>query len=125
MAVSQKNLTVLYWTITGLICFAMAASGITSLLHTPQNIEGMAHLGYPYYMLNILGLAKVLGVLALVTNKFPRIKEWAYAGFTFDIIGAFLSMIFIHDYKESVFPLIFLALVSASYYLWHKLYRKG
>lgn len=70
-----KKQKIVYWSITGFLCFAMGASGITSLLHTPQNIEGMSHLGYPFYLMNILGIAKVLGVLALVTNKFPKIKE--------------------------------------------------
>ena len=54
-----------------------------------MNGEGLVHLGYPVYLLKFLGAAKKLGVLAIVTGKFPAFKEWAYAGFAFDLLGAF------------------------------------
>ena len=60
-------------------------------------IEGMAHLGYPAYFAAILGFWKVLGSIALVVPRFPRLKEWAYAGIFFDLTGAAVSHAVCHD----------------------------
>lgn len=107
-----------YWTLTGAFCLAMLASGITSLTHSPSVVAGMSHLGYPLYFSNILGISKILGVLALATNKFPKLKEWAYAGFTFDVIGAIASLLYVGDVKESIFAFVFLGALALSYWLW-------
>jgi hypothetical protein len=76
------------------------------------------HLGYPTYLLPFLGVAKTLGVLAIVVPGFPRLREWAYAGLTFDLSGALYSHLSVGDPASTwIFPVIGLLLVAASYLL--------
>ena len=117
----QKTIKILYWIITILFCITMLFSGISQLTQNPQSVEVMIHLGYPIYLNLILGIAKILGVLALLQWKFKILKEWAYAGFTFDILGAGLSMYFSSDgILLALSTLIFLAVMFISYFLWKK-----
>ncbi len=116
-----KTIKVLYWVFTILFCLAMLMSGISSLILTEQSNEVMKHLGYPSYLNIILGVAKVLGAIAILQWKFKTVKEWAYAGFTIDFIGASASMIFSGDaILMALSPAIFLAVMFASYALWKK-----
>lgn len=90
----------------------------------PPNEQGlavMALLGYPLYLNFILGTAKVLGVIAIMQNKFKTIKEWAYAGFTFDMLGAASSFVLSGAAMQVVFIVPFIALMFVSYYFWKKL----
>jgi uncharacterized membrane protein YphA (DoxX/SURF4 family) len=80
-----------YWTTTGLVALAMLSGGIAELARRPETINGMRELGYPVYFVMILGFWKVLGSVALVIPKFPRLKEWAYAGIFFNMTGAAVS----------------------------------
>lgn len=80
-----------YWATTTMVAFVLMSGGIASLLRRPENVQGMAELGYPAYMLSILGFWKVLGAFALLVPRFPRLKEWAYAGAFFDLTGAAFS----------------------------------
>ncbi|UOQ73546.1 DoxX family protein [Hymenobacter cellulosilyticus] len=93
----MKTTNVLYWISTGLLAALMLMSGITNLLSVPEAVEGFKHLGYPTYLLPFLGVAKVLGVLALLVPGFPRLREWAYAGFVFDLAGAMYSGLSVGD----------------------------
>lgn len=106
-----------YWAVTGLVAAAFALGGAMDLAHAPQVMEGMAKLGYPAYFATILGTWKVLGALALVLPRFPRLKEWAYAGMVFDLTGAALSHLAVHEGEKVVAPLVLLALVAASWAL--------
>jgi len=107
-----------YWAVTGLFSLAMLGSGLADLAHSPAIMEGLQHLGYPTYFAGILGFWKVAGVLAIVVPGLPRLKEWAYAGFTFALSGAALSHAFLGDPVSAVFtPLVLLALAAASYAL--------
>jgi hypothetical protein len=93
----MKTAKVIYWTETLLFCFFMLSGGIMMLAGAEQNIKGIVDLGYPAYLCKILGIAKILGVTAILFGK-PRIlKEWAYAGFTFLLLGASASHIFHGD----------------------------
>ncbi len=83
--------TVLYWIFTGLFCAFMLTSTIPNILSAPEWVEIFKQLGYPPYMLPFLGVAKLLGVIALLVPGFARIKEWAYAGMFFDLTGAVYS----------------------------------
>ena len=86
-----------------------------------QSKELMKHLGYPLYANTIIGVAKILGVIAILQWKFKTIKEWAYAGFTIDMIGAGASMYFAGDgILLALSPVLFLAAMFASYFLWKK-----
>jgi uncharacterized membrane protein YphA (DoxX/SURF4 family) len=80
-----------YWFITALLAFAMISGGAAELTRRPENVEGMLHLGYPLYLITILGFWKVLGGIAILAPRFPRLKEWAYAGIFFNMTGAFAS----------------------------------
>ncbi len=77
-----------YWASTSILAFVLLSGGIAGLMARPENVAGMAALGYPAYMLAILGFWKVLGGIALLAPRFPRLKEWAYAGAFFDLTGA-------------------------------------
>ena len=78
----------------------------------------MTHLGYPLYFASILGMWKLLGAIAIVAPGLPRVKEWAYAGFFFDLTAAAASRAFVGDSSADVIaPLVFLVLVLASWML--------
>ena len=77
-----------YWAVTALFCLAMGISGILNLIRFEGMQDAITGLGYPAYLMSILGVAKILGVIVLLIPKMPLLKEWAYAGFTFDMLGA-------------------------------------
>jgi hypothetical protein len=79
--------------------------------------DGMALLGYPAYITTILGIAKLLGAAALLQWRVPVLREWAYAGFTINLIGAAASHVLAGDAAGAASPLLFLALLAASYVL--------
>ena len=107
-----------YWLATGLFCLAMAAGGTMNLLRVEPQQVAMEKLGYPGYLMTILGVAKLLGVIALLLPGLPLLKEWAYAGFTFDLLGASASHAFVGDsVMETLLPLIILGIAAVSYFL--------
>jgi uncharacterized membrane protein YphA (DoxX/SURF4 family) len=106
-----------YWIATVLICAMMAMSSFAYLSHAPKMMEGFAKLGYPPYFPIILGVFKALGVIALLAPRFALLKEWAYAGFTFTFIGAFVSHLAVGQDKEAIAPVIALVLLAISYVL--------
>src|SRR3989344_8893678 len=117
----QKTIKILYWVFTILFSIFMLYFGGSQLAQIPQSVELMQNLGYPIYVNTILGIAKILGVLALLQWKFKTIKEWAYAGFTFDILGAAASIYFAEGgILAALSTLIFLAAMFISYFLWKK-----
>ncbi|HMG52883.1 MAG TPA: DoxX family protein [Kofleriaceae bacterium] len=79
---------VVYWVTTGLVAASMASGGVTHVLRVPASVEAFVYLGYPLHFVTLLGIWKILGALALLAPGFPRLKEWAYAGITFDLTGA-------------------------------------
>ena len=81
-----------YWVTTALVVFELALGGAWDVLRVPQVRALIERLGYPPYFLVILGIWKLLGAVALVIPKFPRLKEWAYAGVIFDLTGAVASL---------------------------------
>jgi hypothetical protein len=118
---SLKTFKILYWLITIPLLVIMGVSAYLYLTSAPQIVEGVKTLGYPVYLLKILGIAKTLGVLAILYGKFRTLKEWAYAGFVFDVIGAAMSHHFSGDpvWKVAT-PIIVLLFILASYFLWRK-----
>src|SRR5262245_27579650 len=89
--------SIAYWMTTGMIVLAMFSGGIAELAHRPETSNGMLQLGYPVYLVMILGLWKLLGSVALVIPGFPRVKEWAYAGIFFNMTGAAVSHVVCRD----------------------------
>lgn len=110
-----------YWTVTLLLGAALMLSGIGQLMQYGGNVELVTNLGYPLYILTILGVWKVLRVISLIMPGFPRLKEWAHAGIFFLMTGAALSHAFANDYGNYGFsiilPLIYAALNIASWAL--------
>lgn len=115
----MKKNKILYWTFTGLVALGFLLSSFMYLSKNPQLLENFKKAGFPEYFVTILGLAKLLGAVALVNPWFPRLKEWAYAGFVFVLIGA----VWTHVATATPFvaPLVFLLLVLVSYYFFRKL----
>ena len=117
----KKKNQILYWIFTGLFSAFMLFSAIPDILIVPEAKAFMNNLGYPDYIIPFLGVAKLLGTIALLIPVYPRIKEWAYAGLFFDLIGATYSQIahdgFLPQIAFMVLPIAFLFL---SYMLYHK-----
>ena len=90
---SSRGRFIAYWVTTALVVFELALGGIWDVLRVPQVRGLIGRLGYPPYFLVILGIWKLLGALALVIPRFPRLKEWAYAGVLFDLTGAVASLL--------------------------------
>ncbi len=105
-----------YWITTAWVVCVMTVSGGLSVAHAKDMMEGFAHLGYPAYFANLLGVAKLLGACALLTPGFVRLKEWAYAGFAITIISASYSHLLSGDGLKALEPLITLAALAASYW---------
>ena len=116
-----KTIKIIYWVVTILFSLFMLYSGVSEVMQIEQGKELMKHLGYPIYVNTIIGVAKILGALAILQWKFRTLKEWAYAGFTIDFIGAGASMYFAGDrILMALSPIIFLAVMFISYFLWKK-----
>ncbi|GLV54172.1 hypothetical protein KDH_10200 [Dictyobacter sp. S3.2.2.5] len=115
---SAKGKAIAYWTVTAALVFVMFAGAMGELTQQFGTVETHTVLGYPLFLLNIIGTWKILGVIAIVVPRFPRLKEWAYAGMFFNMTGAFVSHAMVGDSK---FHLIYtgsvLLLVVASWAL--------
>jgi hypothetical protein len=110
--------TLAYWIVTGLFCAVVGFSGFAHASHQESMVEAMTHLGYPLYFMTIIGIAKMSGVIAVLAPTRPLLKEWAYAGITFNLIGATASHAFSGDpMSHTVRPAIVLGLCLASYLL--------
>jgi hypothetical protein len=119
----MKKTNILYWTFTGLFAFMMFGSAIPDVFSNPIAVKGMHEdLGYPLYFLPFIGVAKCLGVIAiLIPANYPRIKEWAYAGLFFDLIGATYSIMASGAPAANwAFMVLPLGLGTLSYYFYHK-----
>jgi hypothetical protein len=93
--------TVAYWVTTGLLVFCMTG-GIFEMLGVKTTMAGIMRLGYPAYIIPALGLGKILATLAILWPGLPRLKEWAYAGIFFNMLGAFVSHIANEDAAWSI-----------------------
>jgi uncharacterized membrane protein YphA (DoxX/SURF4 family) len=117
-----RKIKIFYWIFTGLLIAMMSAGSIPNLLSSPESVALFTHLGYPVFLLPFLGAAKILGVIALLVPGFPRLREWAYAGFTFDLCGALYSSIAVGDPASFWAPIcIGFIIIAGSYILYHKL----
>lgn len=113
----SRSRQVAYWFVTSMVALETGVGGFLDLARTQHVREVVAHLGYPVYVLTILGLWKVPGALALVIPRFPRLKEWAYAGIFFEMTGAAASHIFDHDPQYVVITSSFALLTVLSWML--------
>jgi uncharacterized membrane protein YphA (DoxX/SURF4 family) len=107
-----------YWTTTILGPASFVIGGVLGVTHEASMMATLQHLGYPPYFATISGTWKLLGVLAIVAPGLPRLKEWAYAGFFFELTAAAVSRAYVGDSAADIIaPLAFLALVMASWAL--------
>jgi len=109
--------TIIYWIATAWLALGMVSTGLVQLLKLKSPNDFTDHMGYPTYFLTILGVWKILGVVALLVPKFGLLKEWAYAGFFFVMSGAALSHIAVGTEKTMFPSLLLLALTVVSWYL--------
>jgi hypothetical protein len=115
---NERLKTLAFWTTTILGPTSFVIGGIIGLMQTPEASAGLQHLGYPTYFGPLLGAWKLAGALAITAPGLPRVKEWAYAGFFFDLTAAAISHAATGDPAvDIVAPLGFLALVVASWAL--------
>jgi hypothetical protein len=120
----MKKTTIIYWIFTGLFAFAMFGSAIPNILITPESVQGFKELGYPAYIIPFLGWAKLLGVVAILVPGYSILKEWAYAGLMYDILGAVYSVAAVGKAVGLWAPMLVIPFVGAmSYIYYHKKQR--
>ncbi|ANH80323.1 DoxX-like family protein [Niabella ginsenosidivorans] len=113
----KKRDKILYWIATAWLALGMLSTGIVQLIRQKEETVMMEHLGYPVYLLTLLGIWKILGVIAILIPKYPLLKEWAYAGFFFAMSGAIFSHLASEDGGKGLFgPSLLLVLTVASWY---------
>src|ERR1700736_1999173 len=106
---------IIYWVSTGLVAALSLFAGFAYLSGIRQAVEGFAHVGYPQQLRIILGIAKLLGAITLVVPGLVKVKEWAYAGFTFAWISASVAHYLAKDGPKAFMPLVLLVLLIISY----------
>ena len=116
----MKKIKTFYWITTMLFSMRMLFSSIPDIFVIPDAVKFMANLGYPVYLIRFIGVAKLLGVIAILIPGFPKIKEWAYAGLMFDLFGAIYSVAYIGGIANAVPIFLFVALGFGSYFFYHK-----
>lgn len=122
----MKKTKTWFWIVTILFAGFMLFSSIPNVLNTPESVEFMSgYLGYPKYFTPFIGVMKVLGIIAILIPGYPRIKEWAYAGLFFDLMGATYSVAFVAGiHPEIVFMLFPIVLLFLSYALYHRVRKQ-
>jgi len=122
---NPKTLRAVYWSLTLLFLVLQSWSAIQYLIEAPRMMATIRELGYPIYFVKLLGVAKLLAAGAILFG-FTRLKEWAYAGLTFDTLGAFFSHVASgHSMLIASVPLLFCAVQLTSYLLWKRLESGG
>jgi uncharacterized membrane protein YphA (DoxX/SURF4 family) len=118
-AFSSRSHIIAYWVTTALVVSELALGGVWDILRLPQVRGLIERLGYPLYFLVILGIWKLLGAVALVIPRFPRLKEWAYAGVFFDLTGAVSSQLAsgLIDAGTMAYPIVMTGVAVASWAL--------
>ena len=112
----MKAKTVTYWPATLFVVGIMAVSGLLAVIHSPVMMAGLAHLGYPPYFANLLGVAKLSGICVLLAPGLVRLKEWAYFGFGVIVLSAAYSHLSSGDGLMALEPLVTFAALMASYF---------
>ena len=114
----EKRNKIIYWIATGLLSFGMLVSGWQQIAQKDEMTQMIAHLGYPPYFMTIIGVWKILGVIAILVPGFKLVKEWAYAGFFFTMTGALFSHLAIGDHgaKELAGPIMQTLFIILSWY---------
>jgi len=108
---------IIYWIATVWLSLGMVSTGIVQIIRMDEEVKKMNELGYPVYFLTIIGVWKILGVVAVLVPGLPLVKEWAYAGFFFLMTGAIFTHIAVGDEAMEYFgPSLLLVLTIVSWY---------
>ena len=113
-----KSLRIAYWTATIVFALLLVMDGLGGIVRAQAGVDALQHLGYPLYLLPAMGVAKVLAAIAILQTKFRTVKEWAFAGWAFACIGAFVSRAAVGDTAELIYPVVFLGIAAVPYWLW-------
>ena len=113
----MKKFNIFYWICTGNLIPGLGIGSIYGIILHPGSTEQFVRLGYPVYLAPFLGVARILALIVIVIPKYPRLKEWAYAGLAFDIIGAIYSQVATGQPLTSLFfPILAILFLSGSYF---------
>jgi hypothetical protein len=114
----EKRKLIWYWIITGILSFCIFSGGLAQALLLKDVIAGFKPLGYPAYFISLIGVWKMLGIIAILAPKFKLLKEWAYAGIFFTMTGAVISHIASNDiHPQIIAPAVFAVFTVLSWYL--------
>jgi hypothetical protein len=118
---NKKTINTLYWIATGIFVLWLVFDGIGGVLMIQAGKDSLTYLGYPLYLLVPMGFAKLLAAVAILQTRFRVVKEWAFAGYAINCLGACVSRIAVGDSIVLILmPLIFLAIMFIPYVLWKK-----
>lgn len=113
----KRKEKIIYWISTIWLALGMTSTGIVQIIQQKEEVEMITALGYPEHFIMIIGVWKILGVIAVLIPKFPLVKEWAYAGFFFNMTGAIIAHLAMSDELGLIFPpVLLLALTLVSWY---------
>ena len=113
----KKRDKIIYWVATIWLSLGMVSTGVVQIIRIDEEVQKMNGLGYPVYFLTIIGIWKLLGVVAILVPKFPLLKEWAYSGFFFLMSGAVFTHLAVRDNAAEYFgPALLLVLTVISWY---------
>ena len=114
----EKKKLIVYWITTVLVSVGMLGSGLAQLFHAKEMVDLLVPLGYPLYFLNIIGVWKILGLIAILVPRYKLLKEWAYAGLFFVMTGALISHLACGDYslKGIIGPFMQTVFIILSWY---------
>lgn len=115
---TQKSKAIWYWIITGILSFCLFSGGLAQALQVQGVVQGFKPLGYPTYFISMIGIWKMLGIIAILIPGFKLLKEWAYAGLFFTMTGAVVSHIASNDIHAQILaPVVFSIFTVLSWYL--------
>ncbi|SDD59214.1 DoxX-like family protein [Dyadobacter soli] len=121
----MKKTKIIFWVVTGILALMLGIGSVYDAISAPEAVEHVTRIGYPAYIVPFLGVAKILGLIAILVPGYPRIKEWAYAGIFYDLLGAFYSHIAFGDGPDMWAGFIIgFVLIAVSYIYYHKLQRQ-
>jgi len=116
----MKKIKLIYWISTSLFSAFMTFTAIPDIFLEPGAVAFISKLGYPEYFIVFIGIAKLLGSIAILIPGFPRIKEWAYAGLFFDLIGALYSILAVEELNASIAFMLLPFILGITSYVYHR-----
>jgi hypothetical protein len=111
-----KRNKIIYWIATIWLALGMVSTAVVQIIKMQQEVDNFTRLGYPVYLMPLIGVLKIVGVVTILLPKFPLLKEWAYAGFFFAMLGAIFSHIVSGSANELFGPTLLLVLTVVSWY---------